>query len=319
MLKVAPASAERLHWIFLQRVMGQVSIEKTQTYLFANSHSATLGFLSYTDSGSLLNRLVRALMVLMTYADRTTPRFSQDMSLINQALPLVLLNFAIRKTSFSTLMIQTKLTLAVFFDNLVSAGIIISGANYAAIVIPFLLLTVYLVQHFYLRTSRQMRHLDLEAKSPLYTEFSETAAGVQHVRAFSWQSEILSQSFRSLDFSQKPYYYMFCIQRWLTLVLELSVMVVAIVLVTLALNLPHTSSASAIGLAMLNMISFGSGMANVMNTWTRLETSLGAIARLRSFLNDTPIEEDPGNETELPVGWPQHGRVELKGVSAQYK
>lgn len=212
-----------------------------------------------------------------------------------------------------------KLTFAVFFDNLVSAGIIVSGANYAAIVIPFLLLTIYLVQHFYLRTSRQMRHLDLEAKSPLYTQFSETAAGVQHIRAFSWQSEILSQSFKALDVSQKPYYYMFCIQRWLTLVLELSVMVVAIVLVTLALSLPHTTSASAIGLAMVNMIGFGSGMADVMNTWTRLETSLGAIARLRSFLNETPTEKDSNSEIRPPADWPQHGRIEFRDVSAKYK
>jgi ABC-type multidrug transport system fused ATPase/permease subunit len=201
----------------------------------------------------------------------------------------------------------------------VSAGIILSGANYAAIVIPFLLLTIYLIQHFYLRTSRQIRHLDLEAKAPLYTEFSETAAGVQHIRAFSWQSETLTRSFQVLDYSQKPYYYMFCIQRWLTLVLELSVMVVAIVLVTLALNLPHTSSASAIGLAMLNMVGFGSGMADVMNAWTRLETSIGAIARLRSFLRDTPTEKDPATEAELPVDWPQHGKIELKHVSARYK
>lgn len=212
-----------------------------------------------------------------------------------------------------------ELTLAVFFDNLVSLGIIVSGADYAAIVIPFLFAGVYLVQLFYLRTSRQMRYLDLEAKSPLYTMFSETAAGVQHIRAFSWRPEILSESFRLLDFSQKPYYAMFCIQRWLTLVLELIVMVIAIVLVTLALNLPHTSSASAIGLAMLNVVTFGQGMAAVIGTWTRMETSLGAIARLRSFLKETPTEQDPGSEPELPKGWPLHGKIELNGVCARYK
>lgn len=194
-----------------------------------------------------------------------------------------------------------------------------SGANYAAVIIPFLFVSVYLVQHFYLRTSRQLRHLDLEAKSPLYTQLSETATGVQHIRSFSWQSEILSESFKLLDFSQKPYYYMFCIQRWLTLVLELDVMITATILVTLALSLPHTSSANAIGLAMLNIISFGSGMANVIGTWTRMETSLGAIARLRSFLEETPTEEDPESEPELPKGWPLYGRVELKDVCARYK
>ena len=267
MLKVAPSSAEKLHWIFVKTVM-----------------SATLGFLSSIDSGALLNR------------------FSQDMSLINQALPLVLLNFAI-----------------ILFDSIVSAGVIFSGASYAAVVIPFLLLTIYLVQHFYLRTSRQMRHLDLESKSPVYTQFTETAAGVQHIRAFSWQTEVLAQSYAILDQSQKPYYYMYCIQRWLTLVLELSLSVVAVVLVTLALNLPHTSSASAIGLALVNMIGFGSNMADAIAAWTRLETSLGAIARLRSFVNETPTEDEPENVPDLPPDWPQHGKITLSDVRARYK
>ena len=233
---------------------------------------------------------------------------------------MVMLNFSIGKTLFIVYKyVPDELTLLVFFDNLVSLGIIVSGADYAAIVIPFLFVSVYLVQHFYLRTSRQMRHLDLEAKSPLYTQFSEIAAGVQHIRAFSWRSQILSESYRLLDYSQKPYYYMFCIQRWLNLVLELIVMVIAVVLVALALKFPNTSSGGTIGLAMLNVITFGTGMANVIGTWTRMVTSLGAIARLRSFLEETPIEEDPTSEPELPKDWPLRGKVEFKGVCAQYK
>jgi ABC-type multidrug transport system fused ATPase/permease subunit len=204
------------------------------------------------------------------------------------------------------------------FDNVVNVGIIAAGASYGAAIIPFLLVALYLLQHFYLRTSRQMRHLDLEAKSPLYTQFSETATGAQHIRAFSWQSHILTQSFDLLDLSQKPYYYMFCIQRWLTLVLELCVMTVAVVLVAMALNLPDSTSEGAIGLALLNLISFGSGMANLINAWTRLETSLGAVSRLRSFLNETPMESEPLAEAMLPEGWPEHGRIEIKDLKANY-
>lgn len=254
-----------------------------QKHLVLTSSSATFGFLSSTDSGSLLNR------------------FSQDMSLIGQALPMVLLNFAM-----------------ILFDTIVSVGIIAAGADYGAVIIPFLLVALYALQYFYLRTSRQMRHLDLEAKSPLYTQFIEMAAGVQHIRAFSWQNYILDQSFDLLDTSQKPYYYMFCIQRWLTLVLELCVMAVATVLVAVALNLPYASSEGAIGLSFLSLITFGSGMANLINAWTRLETSLGAISRLRSFLIQTPSETDPEVEGVLPSNWPQHGKIEIRHLSANY-
>lgn len=48
-------------------------------------------------------------------------------------------------------------------------------------------LTLYLVQKFYLRTSRQLQHLNLEAKSPPYTHFSELLTGLATVRAFGFQ------------------------------------------------------------------------------------------------------------------------------------
>ena len=56
MLKVAPTSAEKLHKMLLETTMRQVSIWKEEQEYLLTSHSATLGFLSSTDSGSLLNR-----------------------------------------------------------------------------------------------------------------------------------------------------------------------------------------------------------------------------------------------------------------------
>jgi hypothetical protein len=97
MLKVAPKSAEKLHRMLLETAMRQVSTENNQEYLLT-SHSATLGFLSSTDSGLLLNRLVKTPKLSMMCSHYpTTDRFSQDMSIINQALPMVMLNFSIGK------------------------------------------------------------------------------------------------------------------------------------------------------------------------------------------------------------------------------
>lgn len=209
--------------------------------------------------------------------------------------------------------------LPVALSVLTDIGIIASGAKFAAIIIPFLLVALYFLQRFYLRTSRQIRLLDLEAKSPLYTQFTETAAGLQHVRAFGWQSEVLAHSFRLLDYSQKPYYYMFCIQRWLALTLDLSVLAIAVVLVTFGLN--TTTSQSAIGLALVNVMTLSETLSQLINSWIDLETSLGAIARLRTFLDKTPAEEDWLDEQDsgLPSSWPGHGKIEVRSMSAKYK
>ncbi|KAK2594831.1 hypothetical protein QQS21_007459 [Conoideocrella luteorostrata] len=256
------------------------SSESLHRALLDSLMKSTLSFLSRTSTGSLLNL------------------FSQDMSLISQDLPIALFYFLYN-----------------FFLMLTDLGIIATGAKYAAPIIPFTLLLLYIIQFFYLRTSRQMRHLDLEAKTPLYTQFTEVAAGLAHIRSFGWQVQCLSQGLSFLDYSQKPFYYMFCIQRWLELVLDLSVLGIATLLVSIALTQGTTQT--AIGLALLNVMQFSSTISVLAQKWIELETSLGAIARLRSFTKNTPAEQDC-NDTTLPPECLKHGAIEMVDVQAVY-
>ncbi|KAG6006407.1 hypothetical protein E4U21_007073 [Claviceps maximensis] len=264
--------------LFMMKLV-PTSAESLHWLLVDRVMNATLTFLSKTDTGSILNR------------------FSQDMTLVNQVLPAAFSQFFIYLCAA-----------------LVDLIIIASGAKYAAAIIPFFLAALYILQSFYLRTSRQIRHLDLEAKAPLYTQFTETASGIQHIRAFAWQTDILRESLRHLNYSQKPYYYMFCIQRWLTLILDLYVTVSAVALVAIALKVPGITTQSAIGLALLNVMMFSEVLAMLMNSWIRLETSLGAIARLKTFLAETPFEADAEETTSIMSlrEWPQLGKIELR-------
>lgn len=177
-----------------------------------------------------------------------------------------------------------------------------------------------MIQTYYLHTSRQMRYLDLEAKSPLYTQLTETAAGIEHIRAFGWEEKNLQEGLKLLDHSQKPFYYMFAIQRWLTLVLDFCVMAVAVTLVAFALRFTSTTSQSAIGLSLLNVVKFSESLSQWVANWIDLETSLGAVARLKSFVAETPTEPDPQEPRVIPpASWPNRGAIELKNVTARYK
>lgn len=93
-------------------------------------------------------------------------------------------------------------------------------------------------------------------KSPLYAQFTETLAGLSTIRAFGWAPDFLCENHMRLDTSQKPFYIMFCIQRWLQVVLDLFVAAIALMLVAFALKLPSGVSKGAIGLAMVNLIGF---------------------------------------------------------------
>ena len=99
-----------------------------------------------------VNTVMSAPLDLFTHTETgtITNLFSQDISLIDMELPLSLINF-----------------LAQLMTLIGSLAVVAVPSPYLAISYPFLLGTLYALQLGYLRTSRQLRLLDLEAKSPL--------------------------------------------------------------------------------------------------------------------------------------------------------
>ena len=210
------------------------------------------------------------------------------------------------------------LTALAGFQILARLGLVSVGSSYMALTVPALLTAVYFLQNFYLRTSRQMRFLDLESKSPLYTHLAETLEGLSTIRAFGWQEAFTKTNIESLDASQKPSYLLYCIQRWLGLVLQLLIAGMAIVVVALATSLTGTTSGGHLGVSLSQIVSFNASLSYLLTFWTALETCLGAIARVKSFEEGTKSEDKP-EETFIPdEEWPMNGAVQFKNVSASY-
>ena len=244
---------------------------------------APMSFFSTTDTGVTLNR------------------FSQDLQLIDMDLPISALNFF---TAFVLCLAQ----------------IILIGVSsvYAAASFPVLLVAVYFIQKFYLRTSRQLRFLDLEAKSPLYTQFAEVIAGLTTVRAYGWQRALESKNREMLDQSQKPFYLLFSVQRWLQLVLDLLVAAVAVMLMILVVKLRGFLSGAYVGIALLNVILFSQHLKLVLQYWTMLETHIGAVSRVKNFIAATAPEDFSEKDAALPQDWPAQGDINFQSVSASY-
>ncbi|KAH8799341.1 putative multidrug resistance protein [Xylogone sp. PMI_703] len=231
----------------------------------------------------------------------TLNRFSQDIGLIDHNLPL----------AAAICVIQS-------FSSITQAALISQGSGFMAITIPFVIVIIYFLQMIYLRTSRQLRFIDLEARSPVYTHFLETLEGLSTIRAFGWQNPSLATSTKLVDISQRPYYLLYCIQRWLNLVLNLIVSVMAIIVVALAVKLNSTTSAASIGIALNNVLGFTQSLSVLVTNWTQLETSLGSVARLRNFEVTVKSENKPEETVVPPPDWPSHGAVEFKNVTASY-
>lgn len=65
-------------------------------------------------------------------------------------------------------------------------------------------------------------------------------------------------------------------------------------------------------------MTFNEALAQIIKDWTTLETSFGAIARLKSFYTHTASENLPREVEIAPEDWPSKGNVEFSKVSASY-
>ncbi|KAJ4116110.1 hypothetical protein NW768_011082 [Fusarium equiseti] len=253
---------------------------------------------------SLLKTVLNAPMSFFATNDSgaTINRFSQDLQLIDMDLPLSALN-----------------TFATFVLCIAEMILIAVGSYYTAIAFPFLFATLWIVQHTYLRTSRQLRFMDLEAKSPLYALFTESITGLVTLRAFGWRDALEKRHHELLDRSQRPFYLLYAVQRWLTLVLDMIVTVIAVLVVVIVTQLRGILPAGLIGVALVNIIQFSQHLKLLMTFWTTLETHIGAISRIKSFTTETASEHELQEKEQPPSVWPSEGAIVFDGLWAGYK
>ncbi|OJJ42489.1 hypothetical protein ASPZODRAFT_105215 [Penicilliopsis zonata CBS 506.65] len=237
-----------------------------------------------------------------TDVGNTTNRFSQDLQLIDMELPLSVLN-----------------TILTFFTCLAQLIVICVSTSYIAATVPVCLAAFYFVQRFYLRTSRQIRYLDIEAKAPLISHMLETLNGLTTIRSFQWEAQYRQQNAKLVNSSQKPFYLLFAIQRWLELVIALLVAGFSVVLVGVAVATRGSLSAGFLGVALLNIVTFTENLQGLIMQWTVLETSIGAVSRIRNFQRTVESEHQEQETIDPPADWPQHGAIEINDVVASYK
>lgn len=266
-----------------ERMLPRASMQ-FHSSLLSTVLNAPLQFFSTTDVGTTLNR------------------FAQDLQLSDMELPLALFN-----TSVELLLCTAQLI------------IIAISSKWIGIALPALMAVFYLIQKFYLRTARQLRLLDIEAKAPLFSTFMELIAGLTTIRAFGWQTEFDNRNREVFDRSQKPFYLLYCVQRWLNLVLDLVVAAVAVMVVTIGVQTQGQVDAGFMGIALVNIVQLSISIKAFLSNWTQLEISIGAVSRIRSFVLDAPSTDSDEPETSLSPGWPERGHIEFQNVTAKYE
>lgn len=192
---------------------------------------------------------------------------------------------------------------------------LIIGSHLSGIAVPFLLILVYWIQSMYLPTSYQLRLLDLEAKAPIVSLFVRSIEGLATVRTFGWMDRTQKESKQHIIASQTPFYLLATVQIMLGLVLDLVTAVMAVIIISVSVY----TREPRIGLALFSIVGLGSSTKLLITQWTELETSFGAMRRIKEFSENTPREIASYRSLRPPRTWPDKGEVQFSDVSLSYR
>ncbi|KAI0918434.1 hypothetical protein AcV5_002428 [Taiwanofungus camphoratus] len=203
---------------------------------------------------------------------------------------------------------------------------------------PFFLAAVllgtlyYSIGRVYGQTSRDMRRLDSVTRSPLYSIYGETIAGVTVLRAFGASSKFLRDMLRRVDTNSNPYYWRWggkpticrtiqCtknvkVNRWLSARFNLlSSAVVGMTAFVAILTPSITASLAGFALAFASTVT--DDLLLLVLRFVGLEQSMVAIERIKEFseLKREPLEFV---EPRPPASWPQKGAIKCEDLVIRY-
>ncbi|EJP67793.1 ABC transporter [Beauveria bassiana ARSEF 2860] len=168
----------------------------------------------------------------------------------------------------------------------------------------------------YLPFAQRLYLLETQALMGVTVRCSETAAGIEHIRAFKQQSAFYQDFHGALTLSQKSYYYVLEAKRQLEYTIAIFTTAVGLATISLAFIYPQSSSPARLGLALFSIVELPEKLNSIATIWSKLDESLGAVLRIRRFCCETPIEVDE-EEEPLPSKWPSKGAFEFFRVATE--
>ncbi|KAH9932956.1 multidrug resistance-associated ABC transporter [Fomitopsis serialis] len=174
----------------------------------------------------------------------------------------------------------------------------------------------YSVGKVYGQASRDMRRLDSVTRSPLYSIYGETIAGVTVLRAFGASTKFMRDMLRCVDTNANPYYWMWGVNRWLSVRFDLlSSAVIGVTAFVCVLTPGITASLAGMALAFSSTIL--NDLLFLVRRFVGLEQSMVAVERIKEF-SELPREPPEFIEPRPPASWPEKGAINCENLVIRY-
>lgn len=232
---------------------------------------------------------------------RIMNRFSKDMEAVDQDLtPYAEFTFICVVQCCSTLFIITVIT----------PGFLIFAF--------FIAFVYYVIGILYISLSRELKRFESISKSPIHQHFSESLSGIATIRAYGVESRFMKQNLLKIDKNNKPFFYMWVANRWLSFRVEAAGALVMFLTGIFVLLSVGKIDAGLAGLSLTYAIAFSESALWIVRCYSDIEMNMNSVERLQEYFE---IEQEPPHEipeTEPRASWPEHGEIDVQDVSLRY-
>lgn len=249
--------------------------------------------------------LTRVTAAPFRYFD-TTPtgrilnRFSTDFQIIDQSLTD-----------------QVRICLGHAFSFAVNVGVIVLVSPRFILPAVFIVYCYVRLSLSYVKSSRDLRRLESNARSPIFSKFGETLHGIVTARAFGAERRFLQGLFKSVDYMLAVNYASAVVNRYLLWRFDcLGAIAVAI---TTFLSLAAGASPGLTALAITSAQSLVQSVYWLARFISALEVDLNAVERVTELL-DVPQEPPSIIESSRPPAyWPSDtGGISVENLVMAY-
>ncbi|XP_012946646.1 multidrug resistance-associated protein 1 [Aplysia californica] len=252
---------------------------------------------------ALLENILRQPMKFFdtTPLGRVINRFSRDVDMIDSSMArLVRMFFQQLFTVLSVLVVITYTT-----------PVFIGAA------MPIMLI-YYLVQKFYVPSSRQLRRNESTTRSPVYSHFSETISGSYCIRAFKATERFALDNQRKVDTNNAFFYAFTSASRWIRIRLELLGNLIVLFAAWFAV-VTDGLTGSLVGLSVSYALQVTSTLNELVQNSTQLESNVVSVERIVEYskLPQEPAWKNPSKE--LDDDWPRRGDIVFHTYSTRYR
>ncbi|KAI9205349.1 P-loop containing nucleoside triphosphate hydrolase protein [Polychytrium aggregatum] len=265
-------------------------------------------WISLECSNALFRKMLQSVLRAPMYFFNTNPhgrlmnRFSKDLNLADESLPLIQFDFL--QCAFMVL------------GTMVLSIVVIP---YVVVLLPPIGIAFYYLRKYYIATSRQVKRLEGITRSPVYATIPATLEGLSTVRAFNAEERFMSRFVHLQNENTTVYFINITAARWLGFRLDFLSAIYLTCVTFLAvglyqsLNLPP----ALIGLIMSYVLQLMGMLQWAARQSAETENLMTSVERVVEY---TKIESEAPDVTDakVPSHWPTHGKVDIQDLSLTY-